>query len=234
MRLKSIATLCAAGLVLAGLGSSSAFAKKSKDKSEETTEQTESAEGEDISEMTIEMTGVPSFDSVFEQGADALAKIQDADKKLDDANGNLVSVLGLPEGTPAADALADLKEKAADKLSLTMEGTTPTLSVTDDAPQNVKDGVEAVKTLVDACEHVGETLPQVVKSSKALGTEAAALPAKIPGEIKAGTIKLSESKSIKTKVSNNVQVIKAIPGAAESLGTEAAETLTTLKDTFSS
>ena len=214
---------------------------KKKGKTSQDTEQTASSDASqgsaeesstDVQSLEIEKTGVASFDEVFDKANGMLTQLQQADSRFTDANTKLNTVLGLPEGTPVADALKDLETKAGDKLQVAMEGTTPAFSVADDAPDNVKQGVDAVKQLLDACTAVEGAVKAVAKDSDALISAASALPGKIPAEMKAGNIKLSELKTIKNSVSNNVEVVKALPGAAEDLGKEAGNTVSLVKTTF--
>jgi hypothetical protein len=216
MRLPKFAALALIGL-LAGSFGSTAFAKS------------------DSPNLTIETTGVATFDNVFAKAGSMLKSIVDARTNIDTANKNVDTALGLKEGTPLKDALADLKTKAAGKIKVAMNGTTPKLEPTDAVPENVKKGIDAVNGLMDATSSATTSMTQVAKDSPALVTECSAFAdvGKVTSEIKAAGISspLDLAKILK-KVAGDVKVVQSMPGEAKKVVDGGVETFNIVKSAF--
>jgi hypothetical protein len=185
--------------------------------------------------LAIETTGVATFDSVFGKAGSMLTSIVTARTNIDTANKNLTTALGLKDGTPLKDAIADLKTKAAGKIKVAMNGTTPKLEATDAVPDNVKKGIDAVNGLIDATGSATTAMGQVIKDSPALVAEVKAFAdvAKVTSDIKAaGITNPIDLGKILKKVANDVKVISSIPGEAQKLVDSGVETFNTVKGGF--
>ena len=157
MNIRSFTTFLAAAAFLFTVGSNDAFAKKNKDSGE-------------TALIEIAETGT-SADEVFMAAKSIHDTLNGIQTKLTEGNNELVSALGLTAGTPFADALADLKAKAGDNLSVAMNGAVPSLTVADAAPENVKSAVASVNNFVTY--HV-----QAIDEAKSLVTQAQEVAAK--------------------------------------------------------
>src|SRR5690349_9929144 len=121
----------------------------------------------------IEMTGLASFDEVFTRVAAIDEQLATAKKMLTSANIDLNAALGLANGTPIKDGLADLQAKADGKLSVAMEGTMPKLSATDAVPANVQSAIDAVNGMVTGITGSIAALETIPAEAAALATETA-------------------------------------------------------------
>lgn len=137
----------------------------------------------------VQETGIKSFDRVFKEVGDIDTRLASAESELRLGRQNLNTALGLPKGTPFADALADLQNKAEGKLRLGVSnGAVPKLEPTDAVPSNVQAAVDGfngftanltssitdvshlssdITRLVDATAHMPENL--VAEFSKSSG-----------------------------------------------------------------
>ena len=207
-------------LVSMSLFFSTAWAKKS----------TESASTEE--ELTLVDVGLPSFDAIYAKAKTLIESINSARDSVKDANTKLVTVLGLAEGTPLKDALEDLKKKAEGKITVAMNGKTPTLKASDAVPQNVTDGINAVNALATACTKGIDTLTAAMGDAKALGAETIALPPKVPAEIKSAGLKATEVPGVTKKVNSNNKVVAKLPTSMDNLVKSLQDTLNTITSVF--
>lgn len=222
MRIKTLLSALALGLFAVTLSpSAEAGKKKAAD-----TEQTEPAP------MVIEEVGLPTMDTFFGQVKTHCDAVNAARESMDQANAQLVTVLGLPAGTPVADALADLKTKAEGKINVVFEGTRPTLQPADAVPENVQAGIDAVNALVGTLTDVSTTLQGVVAAGPDLVAQAQGLPASVPSEAQAAGVKATEVIGITKKVKGNVAATKALPENAKALLDSATQTVELVKNTF--
>jgi hypothetical protein len=91
----------------------------------------------------IQVTGIESFDKVFREVGDIDERLWSAENELRTGRQNLNAALGLAQGTPFTDALADLQTQAEGKLRLGMsKGAVPKLEATDAIPANVQAAVD--------------------------------------------------------------------------------------------
>lgn len=222
MRISRLHLVLAVALFGLSVASQDAWAKK--DKGGDAAASTE--------ELTIEVTGIASFDSVFGKAKSILDELNATTKSINDANANLVQVLALPAGTPVADALADLQKKAEGKIKVALNGTTPKLQASDAVPQNVTDAINACNNMVDAGEKALGSLQKIIADGKALVSEVIGIPPKITAEVKAAGIPLKEIPSVTKKINHNVDVVKTIPDAATNLTNSIQATFESIKSTF--
>ena len=159
--IRSMLNFLVVGSIVVGVTQSDAQAKKEKDSSNS------------VALVEIVETGT-SADSVFMPAKEINDTLNSIQTNLQSGNDSLTSTLGLTQGTPLADALADLKTKAGDKLKVAMNGSKPTLSLADDAPDNVKAAVDSanqfVQIHVDAIEQAQGLVPQAQQVATAAGS----------------------------------------------------------------
>lgn len=210
--MRSVRFLLAIALVSTGVMafSDDAFAKK--DKGTETAG-TVTNPFEGIPD--IKDSGITDFDPTFTEAAGIQTSLKTTYTNLDGARKDLNTALGVATDAPFKTALEDLKTKAAGKLTIAMEGTTPKLKASDAVPENVQKGLDAVNGLVDKGQAAVTEVVGLVDKVKSLGTTAAAFPAKIPGML--GTLTPELAKTAPAIVKDNVKAIKAMPGQIDAI-----------------
>lgn len=191
--------------------------KKKGKKGGETTEQvdqmegdtsTEAAEEEEAMDLTIGMTGVADVDNVFSKANAPIETLRDARMKIEEISPNLVQALGLAEGTPFSDALADLMEKAEGKINLAItEQGMPTLEPGDAVPENVtmaingvNDGVNNATAAVASLTEIPAQIQEVIAAAQGFNPKSL---------IDSGVKPLEAPKLMKT-VAGNLKVLGAV------------------------
>jgi hypothetical protein len=225
-------------LVSLGMSDAAEAGKKKKDKGGDTpTEEMASEDGgkaapeEAASEaLTIEVTGIADIDNVFQKVVDPINNIQTARMKIDGLTANLSTALGLPEGTPFADALADLKTKAEGNIELAMnEQGMPSLKPGDAVPANVTTAVDALNAgIADATEAMKalSELPNQVKEV------VAAAQAITPQTLISSGVKPLEAPKAVKKMGNNLKVVQKAPDEVKALADSMSGLIGELKGTF--
>lgn len=198
---RMISSLAVITALFLGFGQADALAKKEKAPKEQTA----------TSEMVeIVMTGIAEADSKIFQPAkdihDTLAGIENDLKSGTDA---FTSALGITQGTPLKDALADLKAKAGDNLEVAMNGAKPSVSVKDAAPENVKAAVASLNSFIDLHVSALDKAKDLPAQAQALVASAQSLdPAAMAKEAAANPMDVP--KVLKT-INNNLKAVKTTP-----------------------
>ncbi len=214
MRIRNLVTLCAAGMIAFHIDN--AFAKKDK------------GSDDGAATFTIEDTGVAKVDSFYDQVEGIVAKLQGAQADMDNANAKLAEALGLGEGTPVADALADLQAKAEGKVELVLEGTKPTLKASDAMPENLQAAIDATNAMATSLTNAAQTLKGVAGEVTPLVGQAGDMPAAI-AESDLGLA--DKAKATKTTAAN-LKTTKQVATEADTLAGQCGETLELIKTTF--
>lgn len=221
--IRTLTTWLAVGTFVFTFGATDAFAKKEK-KSKETTETSEM--------VSIELTENAEADSkLFQPAMDLHNTLNDIETKLKDGNTAFLTALGVTEGTPFADALADLKAQAGGALTVEMDGMTPKVGLKTDAdvPENVQSAVASLQSFVsvhieamEAAKQLPTQAQELVAAAQsidptALATEAASNPMQIPKVVKTINNNLKAIKTTPERVTNvtstlatNVDAIKGL------------------------
>jgi phage-related protein len=196
--------------VLAGLiVAPTADAKKDKEGGDESASSEESGGGGDeageMETVVIEDTGIAAFDEVFAEVRAIHETLDNAYSQLSEANASIASALGLADGTPLADALADLKGKAEGKIEVAMDGTMPTLKASDAVPENVSSAIEAVNSAVGNISKTVTDLAALPEQVKSLVDKSKAFPSQLnPTLITESGLKPTDLPKVAKKVKNNV------------------------------
>jgi len=200
--MRSIMTLLVAGTVIFTATQGDAFAKKDK------------AAGTETALVEITETGT-SADNVFMAAKAIHDTLNGIQTDLQTGNDNLTSALGLTQGTPLADALADLKTKAGDKLTVAMDGGMPKLSLADGAPDNVKAAVDSANSFVamhvDAIKKAKDLVPQ----AQEVAAQAAGLdPASLAKEVATNPMDIPK---VMKAVANDIKAVTQTPKRIDSV-----------------
>jgi hypothetical protein len=152
----------------------------------------------------MEVTGIAELDSFFSKAQAPLDTLLNARMAIDGVNSALGTSLGLKEGTPLKDALAELKTKAGDSITVAMDGAMPKLTVADAAPADVKAAVEATNTAFKNAATAVAGLAELPAQFEALITEAKGF---------------SDPAKLKGMVSNPTQLPKAVSKVGKNIST---------------
>jgi hypothetical protein len=140
-------------------------------------------------------------------------------------NDGLTTAMGLPAGTPIADAVAELKKAAPGMLKVTMDGMKPKVEVKPEAPENVKKAVESINAGGEGIVATITAVKDMPEQIKATIDAAKGLPAAIPSMgIKATQI----PKALKT-VGKNAGTVGKIPGEAKKTSDAAMMSIDAIK-----
>lgn len=205
---------------------SNAEAKKPKP-TEPAAETTEAGAAESTA-LEMKTIGVADVDNVFMQANDPLKSLNEAKAKLTSLNTNLVTALALPEGTPFADALADLKAKGEGKINAAVdEKGMPKLSASDAVPANVQTAIDAVNTGISDLQAAVALLAAVPDQCKEVATAAAGINA----SSLTGASPTQVPKMLKT-VQGNIKTLGMVPDEVKSLVDSATSVMSTVTSTF--
>lgn len=208
--------------------------KKDKNATNTTTEQTEGGETKEATEaapaLEIQTTGIADVDNVFQQAVDPINNLRNARNSLNSLNANLITALGLTEGTPIQDALADLKAKAEGKITMAIdEKGLPKLEPGDAIPENVANAINAVNQGVAEVMTAVENLAQLPTQMKEV--VAAAQSINPDSLVKSGVKPLEAPKMMKT-INGNIKLLGEAPNELTALKTAVEETIGSIKSTF--
>lgn len=181
---------------------------------------------------TIEPIGIKSFDDFFAPVKQMHGSLSTVEVELKTANTNLTTALGLPQGTPFADALADLNNKAQGKINVAMNGTVPKLSTSDAVPANVQQGIDAVNGLTASVGTSVTELQNIPQQAQQVVAEAQSLPAKFTSEAKDLGAKITEIPAMLKTLKNNVDATVQTPARATAAINELTGTLNVIATTF--
>ena len=214
MRFRNLVTVFAAALMAFHIDN--AFAKKDKG-------------GDDApATFTIEDTGVAKVDQFYGQVENIVVKMQTAQGEMDAANAKLAEALGLAEGTPVADALADLQAKAEGKIELVLEGTKPTIKAADGCPDNVQAAIDATNAMASSLVEAAE----VLKGAAGEVTPMVGQAADMPKAIADSSLGLADKAKATKTAAANLKTTKQVAAEAETLAGQCQEGLELIKSTF--
>jgi len=192
-------------MVSVGMSADAEAGKKKKDKG------ADSAKEDKGLELNLD-SGVESVDSIFKKAQAPMDTLHNAEAKLDAVPGAINGALGLAEGTPFKDAVAELKTKAGDKISVAMEdGGVPKLSLEDGVPDDVKTAVDNLNTALSEAVSAVMGLTEVPGQVQAVVEEAKAFD---PSTIKPVTAVPKATKAI----GGNLKVLGQVPSQVQALG----------------
>ncbi len=194
-------------MVSVGFATDAEAGKKSKDKGGDDAAQ------EDEGGLTLNLdSGIESVDAIFKKAQVPMDTLQNAEMKLDAIPAAVGGALGLAEGTPFKDAVAELKAKAGDKISVGMEeGGVPKLALEDGVPDDVKAAVDNLNTALNEAVAAVMGLTEVPAQVQAVIEEAKAFD---PTTIKPVTAVPKATKAI----GGNLKVLGGAPDQVKALG----------------
>jgi hypothetical protein len=206
----------------------SSFAGKNKDPA--TTAAADPTQ--DAVEMEIKSTGAADVDAVFTKADAPLGTVKSVRGHLSDMRIHLTTALALSEGTPIADALADLDQKAGDTIMVAVDTKgMPQLKASDAVPANVQSAIDAFNSGMGDIEKSAENLADIPAQLEEVITAAGALNA--DSLTKSGVPATGIPKAVKT-VDHNVKVLKSAKTEAEGILVELAGVKSSVQTLFKS
>lgn len=173
-------------------------------------------------------TGIAQFDGVFMKAKAIHDTLDTQDTNLKTARESINTALGVATDAPVATALADLKTKASGKISVALEGTTPKLKPADGIPDNVKTGIDATNTLVDAAVAAIKAGKDLVPQVTELVNATKAFPGQVPSLI---SNPMEAAKALKV-VTADVKAVAGTPARIDRLVKTCEQVFTDIKSTF--
>ena len=181
----------------------------------------------------IAATGIKPFDEVFMQAKDIQTNLTSSKAKLQTANDNVDSSLGLAKGTPFADAMKDLNTKANGKVKVAMNGKMPTLTAEDGCPDNVKASVDTANKAFVEIGAVADNLAQVPAQAQALADQAAGFPGQVNAKLITDSgLKVTDVPKVTKTVKANLTIVAQTPTQAKAIGDQAVSMLDSVASTF--
>lgn len=133
----------------------------------------EKAAASDEVKLEIKDTGIKTVDETFAKAKAPVESVMKARSEIDNLQKNLITALGLTEGTPFADALADLKTKAAGKITAGIDAKgMPELKPGDAVPANVQTAIDAVNNGFAAAGAAVAALSELPAQFQAIAADA--------------------------------------------------------------
>lgn len=184
-------------------------------------------------EEAIKPTKISDFDAIFAEVTTIHDQLRDVKASCAGANKELTSALGLADGTPVADALADLKAKAEGKVEVVLEGTKPKLKATDAVPANVQTALDAANKAVDIWSKAVQDTVSLKDPATQLATRTADLAKSVNKDLlKKNGLGLSELPTVAADTKHNVAVTRSTPDKIEGVTTEIKASLDAVTATF--
>src|SRR5688572_2378284 len=137
----------------------------------------------------VERTGIAAFDDVFERVGEIDRRLDRADGQLRDGKTNLNTALGLKQGTPISDGLAELQRRAGNKLDLSIGNhAIPKLSASDAVPSDVQSAIDAVNGMTTNFSGSIEDLAALAPEIDKLVKQSAKIPSRLKDEFLKGNV----------------------------------------------
>jgi hypothetical protein len=180
----------------------------------------------------VETVGLKSIDDVFAPVKQMHGTLSSAEGSMASANTNLATALSLPQGTPFADALAELQKRADGKVTVAMQGTVPKLAASDAVPSDVQAAIDATNGLTTSIASSVQAISQIPAQVQAVIPQISKLPQTFPAEAKTLGAKVTEIPKMLTTLKNNVEATIQTPERAAELVKQIEGTLSLVTTTF--
>lgn len=180
--------------------------------------------------LTMEETGSAKLDGVFGNAKTPIETLDAVRLDVKGVNTGLVTALGLKEGTPFKDALADLQAKAENKVNVSFESKKmPTFKAEEGVPENVQAAIDSLNASFGKLEDAEDKLTKAGEQLVAVATEAGDLATKPPKEL---GIKATQIPKVTKATNANVKTLKGGAEVTKELVTEIGTLLSDVKGAF--
>jgi hypothetical protein len=188
------------------------------------------------SDTAIKDTGIDLFDDVFRKVGPIDRTLSSVEGSLRSAKLNLIGALALEKGTPLKDAVAELENRAGNKISLVKKGSVPTLSVSDGVPSNVKSAVDAVNGLTKDLTSSMDDLKALPAQIDALVNQTKKFPNQLKAEFQKGNDSilalLFQLPKASSALKHNLGIVSDLPGRTTRVTDRSTEILGVVTTTF--
>ena len=185
-------------------------------------------------EFDVKMLGIDSIDEVLKQIKKIDNLVDEAAMGRTQGRAAINTALGLKEGTPLKEAIAELEAKAKGHLKVVSKGGKLALEADDAVPTDVKTAVEAINTAMDS-------YAASIKSLSALPKEIVAVQKKTKGLSKKLKVELTDPKNL-VKVpevlgnlkgfKNDLKIMADLPGRTKDVTKGLNKDMTLMVTTF--
>ena len=203
-----------------------------KNKGEPTTEAGAADSAKTAEEMVMKPTGVPDVDAVFTKADVPLQTLRTVRGHLTEMRVQVTTALGLADGTPLKDALADLDQKAGDTIMLALDtGGLPQLKASDAVPANIQSAVDAVNAGMTEIHASGHALTEAPAQLQEVAVAASSINS--DSVTKSGLSATAIPKAVKA-VDHNKKVLSSAVDEAKAMTTELDELRSAVQALFKS
>ncbi|GEM_PF-4376396 len=158
----------------------------------------------------IVQTGIAEFDAVFAEVATIHATLADIELDLQGSKADVAESLGLASDTDFGTALDELVAQAQGNLEVTMDGMTPQVSTSAEAPQEVQDAVAALNAGLDDVEAAVAKTAELPAQVRALVEKAAAFPEQVDKDLLSNNdVAVTEVLSVAKTTKSNLSATRA-------------------------
>lgn len=180
----------------------------------------------------MEITEIAEIDSVFSKAQAILNRLRAAQDRIATARTSVLTIMGLAADASFASALTELKASAQDSISVTFQGTTPKLVVTNSPSPTVSNAATAINNLVNAIVTSVAEMPKIKDDAMALIAEVQTLPPRVPGIAQQAGLSPTKIPPLLGKVKSNVTLTLSIPKEVQGVIDEGTETFNAIKSGF--
>jgi hypothetical protein len=174
--------------------------------------------------VEIQVTGITAFDSVFSKVGAIHATLDGAQGRIESARDKLAAVAGQPAGTPVANSMWELKQKAGGKLQVQVQNGKPVLSA---AGTDFSSALSGVNSAIADVAKVPAELAKLPAQVQELIAACQALPAQLnPTLLQEAGMKVTDLPGVAKKLGANVKATTQTPGRITSLVKDAENLLT--------
>ena len=185
------------------------------------------------SDIEIQESGIKAFDDVFMQAKEIDDTLTQGRQQRRQARAKVSEALGLERGTLFTESLKELQSRAEGKITVALNGTTPTLSVSDAVPSDIQAAVDAANAAVRQYEQMGRNLADIPAQCQAVAKAAKKFPDQIKDEV--GNFSLSGLKERGQQlkiIKNNIKATLALPDQAATLTKNLAADVQSVTEIF--
>lgn len=179
--------------------------------------------------LTMAETGSAKADAVFGKAKEPIETLDTVRADVRGVNTSLIQALGLKEGTPFKDALADLQTKAEGKINVSFEEKKmPTFKAEEGVPENVQGAIDALNASFGKLEDAESKLTKAAEQLAAAATEGGDLASK-PKEL---GLKATQIPKATKAINDNVKTLKSGVEVTKELTKELTTLASDVKSTF--
>ena len=182
----------------------------------------------------IELTGIAAFDQVFARVGEIDQRLAASELELRTGKGNLNEALDLKRGTPITNGIAELQNRAGNKLSVAVnKQAVPKLTADDAVPSDVRSAMDAVNAMTGNFSTSLTELHALGPEIDGLVKEAKKMPSRLKDEFDGGALdKLFTLPKVSKALTHDIGITTGLADRTESLTTRMTEVMTVVRTEF--